>query len=213
MEKMGRNVLFVLLWVFSGLVAPALALEVLEPGYIVETYAAYACPEMQVAPSGITFDSYGNLYLTQWEDYPSIGGIYRISPDKSAMKWVDGLGTPRKMVWTGGTEYGDYLYVTDATPRDLLRIELDGTVSTFCHVGAGPHALALDRTGAYGGYLYLAAFQGPSTQAGRRQRELQVRDFYLQGSTEGVERWDSGPLQRLRVEDVTHPVEEQRVHH
>ena len=132
------------------------AIEVLEPGYVVETYASYSCPEMQSDPRDIMFDPYGNLYLTQWENYPTKGAIYRVAPDKTVTKWVDGLGTPRRMVWAGGTDYGEYIYVADGTSGNLLRIDLDGNVSTFCHVPNWPHSLALDRSGAYGGRLYVA---------------------------------------------------------
>lgn len=107
------------------------------------------------APSGITFDTHGNLYLSQWGDYNSNeGAIYRISPDRSSTKWADGLGTPRRMVWSGGTAYGDYLYVTDATSKNISRVDLDGNVSTFASVSAMPHCLVLDRIGDYGGYMY-----------------------------------------------------------
>jgi hypothetical protein len=153
--KAGRNLFFVAVLVVFVMSGASWALEVLEPGYVVETYVSYSCPG-QGEPRGIAFDPYGNLYLSNWDNYPDAGSIYRISPDKSVNRWIEGLGTPRVIVWTGGTEYGDYLYVTDATPSDLLRIDLDGTVSTFSHVGAGPHSLGLDTTGAYGGYLYVA---------------------------------------------------------
>lgn len=135
----------------------AWGLIVLDTDYTVETYATYSCPETPSAPSGMTFDAHGNLYLSQWGDYNSNEGvIYRISPDRSATKWSDGLGTPRRMVWSGGTAYGEYLYVTDATSRNIARIDLDGNVSTFVSVSAMPHSLILDRTGDYGGFMYTA---------------------------------------------------------
>lgn len=143
----------VTLFVVSG--GSAWAVAVLDPQYYVETYATYSCPEAQYAPAEITFDSYGNMYLSQWGEYPNQGFIYRVSTNKTATKLVDGLGTPRRMVWTGGTSYGEYLYVTDATPNELLRINLAGAVATFTSVSGGPHSLGLDRTGAYGGKMYV----------------------------------------------------------
>lgn len=90
--KVITNLFFVAALAILAVCGSALGLEVLEPGYVVETYATYSCPEMQYAPRGITFDPYGNLYLSQWGDYYSYeGAIYRISPDKSVTKWVDGL--------------------------------------------------------------------------------------------------------------------------
>jgi len=131
------------------------ALEVVMPGYVARTYVSYSCPAER-EPRGITFDYYGNLYLSNWDKYPNIGSIYRVSRDKSVSRWVDGIGTPRAMVWGSGTDYGDYLYVPDATPCDLLKVSPEGAVSTVCHIGAGPHSLELDSTGAYGGYMYVA---------------------------------------------------------
>jgi len=135
------------------------ALEVLEPGFSVELYSSYRYPvptASQGTPRGMRFDSYGNLYISQWQHYPDVGQIYKVTPDGTATRWVEGLGTPRRMVWAEGTEYGDFLYVVDATPRDILRFNADGTYTTFAHVSAGPHCLVLDRTGNYGGYMYTA---------------------------------------------------------
>ncbi|MHC4061605.1 MAG: SMP-30/gluconolactonase/LRE family protein [Planctomycetota bacterium] len=134
----------------------ASAVEVLEPGYVVQTYASYSCPEMIGPPSGVEFDCHWNLYLSQWEVYRSKGGIYRINSNRTGSKWMDMAGTPRRIVWAGGTSYGQYLYVSDATSYEVLRVGLDGTASLFCHLSDGPHSLALDRTGNYGGYLYIA---------------------------------------------------------
>ena len=154
-RKKLHNLLLLSVALIPGLWGRTSALEVLTPGYVAETYVSYTCPA-EGEPRGITFDYYGNLYLSNWDHYPHVGSIYRVARDRSVSRWVDGIGTPRVMVWGGGTDYGEYLYVTDATPCDLLKISLEGTVSTVCHISAGPHSLGLDGTGAYGGYMYVA---------------------------------------------------------
>ncbi len=136
------------------------ALEVLDTGYMVETYASYdytASSEGLGRANELTFGPEGGLYISHWEEYPNLGHIYRISPDRSVIRWVEGLGTPRRIVWAGGSSYGNYFYVADATPNVVYQIDLSGTVSTFASIGAGPHSVALDRTGAYGGLLYVAS--------------------------------------------------------
>jgi hypothetical protein len=134
----------------------AMGLEVLSAGYRVETYATYSCPEMLYAPRGLVFDRDWNLYLSQWQNYRSKGAVFRMTNEKSFTRWLEIPGTPRRIVWTGGTDYGQFLYVTDATLHEIMRIGLDGKVSTFCPLRGGPHSLALDPTGSYGGRLYVA---------------------------------------------------------
>jgi len=142
-----------------GLLATASAVEVLPPGYTVQPYASYSCPmplEAIGMPRGMAFDPGGNLYLTQLSGYPDSGSIYRVSPDGTAVEWRAGLGTPRRIVWAGGSDLGDYLYLTDGNPSVVYRLELDGTVSVFAALDDTAHSLALDRSGLYGGNLFVA---------------------------------------------------------
>jgi len=100
------------------------ALEVLESGYHVETYASYPHhvnkPNLGI-PREITFGLRGDMYLSMWEHYPDRGYVCRVSPNGEATIWLDGLGTPRRIVVTEGTEYGDCFYLADGTPRSILR--------------------------------------------------------------------------------------------
>ena len=139
--------------------ASAPALEVVQPGYVVQTYASYSCPmplEAIGMPRGMAFDPQGNLYLTQMSGYPDSGSIYRVSPDGTAVEWQAGFGTPRRIVWAGGSQFGDYLYLTDGNPSTVCRLGLDGAVSVFAGLNDTVHSLALDRTGHYGGKLFVA---------------------------------------------------------
>jgi hypothetical protein len=159
---MRRPTTILFLVVLLGLLfhrGPVLALQVLEPGYAVETYAAYKFegPKNAPEPRGLVFDRHWNLYLSQWEHYPDKGSLFRVTIDRNAGKWIDSFGTPRRLIWTGGTNFGDYLYLADATIGKVLRIDLDGSVSHFSDVPGRPNSLALDITGNYGGHLYAAS--------------------------------------------------------
>ncbi len=137
----------------------ASALELLEPGYRVSVYANYTCPmplEAIGMPRGMAFDPEGNLYLTQWSGYPTSGSVYRVSPDRTAVEWRTGFGTPRRIVWAGGSAFGDYFYLTDGSPSTIYRLGLDGGMSVFASLSDAVHSLALDRSGVYGGNLFLA---------------------------------------------------------
>jgi hypothetical protein len=131
------------------------AIEVLQPGYLVETYASYTCAQEQILPRGIACDSAGNLYVSQWDTYPYQGAIYRIATDMSVTRWVDVMGSPRGVVWGEGTRYGELLYVADGS-NSILKIDSDGTLETFAIISGGPHSLAIDPGGSYGGYMYTA---------------------------------------------------------
>lgn len=139
------------------LAVSALGIEVLEPRYSIQTYACYACPET-ILVRGITSDPFGNLYLSHWESYDQRkGSIYRVDLDHVARRWVSGNRLPRKSVWTGLTEYGNRLYVAGAGPSlgGIEAFDLRGNEVDYCDLRYA-HALALDSTGRYGGYLFAA---------------------------------------------------------
>lgn len=133
------------LWVFCG---AAVAVEVLEPGYAVETYASYSDAGIQRSPWDMVFVPDGNLYATHLTD----GSIRRVTPDGIASEFVAGISGAAGIVWAGGTDYGDYLYAA-ATSVGVVRVDLDGHTSSFASRGCAG-TLGLDRTGNYGGYMY-----------------------------------------------------------
>jgi hypothetical protein len=150
---MNTKITVVLVAVISLWAWPGPAKAVLPPaGYIYETYASYYHPGAGAAPWWMTFDGYGNLYVTHKED----GSIYRISPDGTAERWLDKLNSPREIIWAGQTPYGDYLYL--ASPNGhIYKIDPDRNSSVFATVPGGDiEPLALDRYARYGGYMYTA---------------------------------------------------------
>jgi hypothetical protein len=140
----------VILSVIPGLFAlcrPAWALVALEPGYSVQTYAIYSGVESMTY--SMAFDSTGNLYL----DQPYDSYILCVTPDGTASVFVSGLFSSG-FDWTGGTAYGDYLYTT--TQHGVAKIATDGSISDFASGLPAPSEAAVDRTGNYGGYLYIS---------------------------------------------------------
>jgi hypothetical protein len=133
--------------------------EILDPNFLSQTYVSYECPGTERYIHEIAFDDKGNMYLSHWESYDdSIGSVYCITPNGTVTKWIDGLPLPRRIVSGFGTAYDDYLYVGCGLWGDsaILQVKSDGTYQNFASVWRAPHALALDRYGNYGGYMYTA---------------------------------------------------------
>ena len=133
--------------------------EILDPNFMSQIYASYECPGTERYPREIAFDNNGNIYLSHWESYDAgIGSVYYVTPDVTVTKWIDDIPLPRRIVCGSGTAYDDYLYIGSGLWGDsaILQVKSDGTYKTFASVSRAPHALALDRYGSYGGYMYTA---------------------------------------------------------
>jgi sugar lactone lactonase YvrE len=122
-NKMKKLVLAVLV----GLVIcqTALAIGILEPDYVVETYGVYSDSGIVQSPWDMAFVPDGNLYVTQLNDR----SLWRISPDGVTEEVVTGLGHPTGLVWAGGTAYGDYLYVAVTNGGCLSGISFSPLIS------------------------------------------------------------------------------------
>lgn len=125
--------------------APAFALDILVPGYTVETYAAYT-GAAQDPPGEMTFDANDNLYLTQ----DVSGTLHKITPAGVVTLFASGFTSSDTIEWGGGTAYGDYLYVGESP---IYKVDLNGNKTPFANVRCDA-SLTIDRTGNYGGYLY-----------------------------------------------------------
>ncbi len=133
------------------------AVEVLEPGYVVQTYATYSEPGIG-RTGAMTFAGDGNLYAT----HRANATIWRIAPGGVASEFVNNLIDPIGIEWAGGTSYGNYLYVVEyqTWAGAIIRVGLDGTTSTLASLSSPAHAsapLGLDRTGSYNGHLYFGS--------------------------------------------------------
>ncbi|MFC1782090.1 dockerin type I domain-containing protein [Planctomycetota bacterium] len=141
---------------------PAGAIEVLDPAYVVETYVVFDCANA-LSPTGMAFEPGGNLYLTHSKSEASgEGSVYRVDTDRNVSRWITGLSRPLDIVWGGGSDYGDYLYVIEGWGNTywahggVRRISLDGTANKFSDSGLYyPSAGGVDRTGNYGGLMYV----------------------------------------------------------
>ena len=132
--------------IISAASVPALALNVLVPGYTVETYATYT-DSVQGPPGEMTFDDGGNLYVTQYISET----IWRITPSRVAGQFASGLYSVNTIAWGGGTAYGDYLY---AGELPVYKVDLSGNKTSFASVRCDA-SMDIDRTGNYGGFLYM----------------------------------------------------------
>jgi hypothetical protein len=125
--------------------SPAWALTVLEPGYTVQSYSSYSGAVS--IPYSMVFDNAGNLYVSQ----PYAGQIVRVSPGGAASPFAGIFNSG--FDWTGGTAYGDYLYT--AADDNVVRITPGGTTYPFAVGLPATSEVAVDRTGNYGGHLYV----------------------------------------------------------
>lgn len=136
---------FLMALVITAAVAvSASAVEILSPGYTVQTYATYV--DSADYPHHMTFDSSGNLYVAQ----NASGTIYRITPGGVASKFASGFKDPYSITWGGGSSFGNYLYVGGGS---ITKLALNGTATTFANQDC-VSSLAIDKKGNYGGYLY-----------------------------------------------------------
>jgi len=168
------------------------ALTILDPTYQAETYASYDYINNWPA-FDMTFDPYGNLYVTHHQTYGSgetDGWIYRINPDKTVTPWVTGLTRPEDIIWAGVESFGDYLYVTEGfdnaynTGGGVTRIGLNGMIDRFVTSGFDqPVSLAVDRSGNYGANIYVGS--GDSDRINKVLPDGQVQGFYSFGKHPG----------------------------
>jgi len=139
------------------------AIVILDPAYTVETYISVPGGLGLGWANHMTFDPSGNLYITFRGTSTSVqdGVVYQFKPDKTGEIFATGFYSPENIVWAGGTDYGEYLYVADPGTYvsgshygDIKRVYSDGSTSLFSTPWNRPVSLGLDRTGNYGGYLY-----------------------------------------------------------
>jgi len=127
-----------------------------DTNYKIETYASFDSSGMG-GIYGSGFDGQGSLYVTylgtQDVSYQN-GSIAKITPSDVTTRWADNLSKPTRVVWTGGTDYGDKMYVMEYLKDKVKILDGQGNHSSFATVYHSPVSLALDRSGNYGNMLY-----------------------------------------------------------
>lgn len=129
--------------------SPVQAVMVYSSGYQVEIYATYEYPGLSTSLFGMTFDDQGNLYVP----YRS-GHIVKIYPDGTSEIFASGVGDICDIAWTGGSEFGNNLYVTDMDGDRVKKIDMNGNVSYFASLNPDPVTIAFDSVGNFGGLLF-----------------------------------------------------------
>lgn len=168
------------------------SLTVLDPSFQAETYVSYDF-ELGNHPAGdMTFDPQGNLYIVQYENYESYDGrIYRVDTNKTVSTLATGLTRPEDIVWGGGTDFGDYLYVTEGFDNaynnegGVTQVGLDGSINRFVTSGFDqPVTLGVDRVGNYDGNMYVGSSN--SDRINKVLPDGQVQGFYSFGKKSGT---------------------------
>jgi hypothetical protein len=126
---------------------PVSAIEIVQPGYSVQTYATYT-DSARGEPQHMAFDGSGNLYVVQRDS----GNIWKVAPGGSASQFASGITDAYAITWGGNSGYGNYLYVGGAR---ISKVTLDGQISSFAN-HSNIASLTIDKKGNYGGYLYAS---------------------------------------------------------
>lgn len=149
-------------FVFTLILFSIAAFAAIEPpeGYQIETVATYTSTGLgQVR--GLALDDLGNLYAshlgTSDVGYAN-GSITKISSNSVETQWAQGIGRAGRLVWGGGTAFGDFLYVSDPVDRWVKRVDSNGNATRLAYVATQPLPLDIDRNGAYGGNMYTGTW-------------------------------------------------------
>lgn len=132
------------------------AIPVPPAGYQIESVADYATGDLGFARD-IAFDSDGAIYISHRGELSANylnGSITRIDSGTVETRWADNLERASRLVWGGGTSYGNSMYVVEVGSRDISRLDSDGNSSQLCNISTGPFTFDIDRNGSYGNLMY-----------------------------------------------------------
>ena len=102
-------------------------------------------------PTGLTFDSNGNLYLSKaGNNMPGGGSIVKFAPNGTMTPFASGLSKPAGMA----VDSSNNLYVADLGSGSIFRFTPGGTKTTFTPGLSSPRSLAFDSNGI----LYAGEF-------------------------------------------------------
>jgi hypothetical protein len=126
-------------------------MQLLDPGYKAELWVNLSSSYIGEIRD-MVFDTDRNLYLTtRWAS-----SITKITPDKQVnTSWATGLNNPIGIEFTGGSSYGNNLYITCVGDSKVVKVDMNGNKSTFCSLNNSVEAIEFDRTGQYGDKLYV----------------------------------------------------------
>lgn len=124
-------------------------IQVLDPGYQAQLWLSLSASTGTIRD--MVFDDDGNMYIpSNWRK-----AIAKITPDKQVnLNWVTGLNDIYQMEFTGGSSYGDNLYVCSASGNKVIKIDMNGNTNNFCSL-TGASSVIYDRNGNYGNKLYV----------------------------------------------------------
>ncbi len=94
-----------------------------------------------IAPDGLTVDTAGNLYATQYKAPPELGTIFRIDEEGTVTVHVADQPGPADVIF----DKAGNLYVSNYNSNSIERIRPDGTIERFASRLNGPIGLAFDQ--------------------------------------------------------------------
>ncbi len=126
--------------------------------FIIETVASYPSIGMGQV-TDIALDSDGVIYVDHRGDSNQNfagGSITRIDSTGVITRWIDNLQNARTMIWAGATAFGESLYVVEAGPRIIRKLDTSGNMSSFLNSSNCPRSIDIDRNGSLGGDMFGA---------------------------------------------------------
>ena len=134
-------------------VASSQGITVSDSNYQIESYASYyfgGIGNMKY----ICADDAGNLYVTH--DGSTNGNIIKIDQDGVASSFVTGGKNFQSIVWGQGTKFGNSLYAAEVYLDRVISSDTSGSTGSFSVLPSQPIAIGLDRTGNYGGNMFVS---------------------------------------------------------
>ena len=179
--------------IFCFFSSPLCGLVLFDTDYEFETYAVFGTG-LEGAFHDMVFGSDGNLYVT-WSvtKLGRDGVVYKVSPTGEITVFAADLVRPTDIIWAGGSDYGDYFYVCDPYEREsyekgiVIEVAPNGTKRLFASEGLNnPVSVQIDRTGTYGGFLYVGSGLGDRINTVSKTVETEL--FYSIGHYSGSPR-------------------------
>jgi len=128
-------------------------ITLLDANYKVESFAEYQQTSSIGLARHMTADGEGKVYVS----HGNAGGLassIMVASQNNVSKLISGTNNFQGITWTGGTSYGDNLFIAETAANEIKKSNALGNVSTFRNLAEQPLVVEVDRTGNYNNQLY-----------------------------------------------------------